>query len=153
MIGKIVPEDNESFQYILAKPVNYYYLLNILTHVIKGLKLCSESPSPMYSASDYVVKIPPDVNKRGFRVLLADDNDFCRNAVIRLLQGHTQNIVACEDGAKALATYKSESSSFDLGVFDYQMPNMDGISLIEEIRKYEAQTRKDAMKIICISSL
>ncbi len=157
-IGKILPEDDEAFQYILAKPVNYYYLLNILTHILKGLKLCNESSSSssplkgQVRASTPPVENSPPPADGSLQVLLADDNDFCRNAVVRLMQKFDTNISACDDGGKALRKFVEQEGKFDLGVFDYQMPAMNGIELIEKVREFEHDhCLQSPMPIICIS--
>ena len=51
------------------------------------------------------------------------------------LQGY--EVVHCPDGKVALEAFKG--GNFDLAILDVMMPNMDGYSLAEEIRKYDKQ--------------
>jgi len=149
---KIVPEEDAAFQYVLTKPVNYYYLLNILTHILKGLKLCSESSA---SSPIPAILMPSDTqspqNDIELSVLIADDNDFCRNAVVRLLQKFKVRITAVENGNLALEKFNETNCEYDLGIFDYQMPLMDGMNLIRNIREIEKnRDYPKKMPIICI---
>jgi two-component system chemotaxis response regulator CheY len=138
-----MPENQTRFEYVLAKPVNQFYLHSVVTHVMKGLSLLSEASSPACSPSRKKRR-SPDIVKGANRspaqdiaVLLADDNEFCRTAIARLLAKHTSNITACEDGAKALETFKAAQTPFELVLADYNMPNLDGLGLITGIREWE----------------
>lgn len=51
------------------------------------------------------------------------------------LQGY--EVVHCADGKIALDAFKG--GNFDLAILDVMMPNMDGFTLAEEIRKYDKQ--------------
>ncbi len=132
MIGKLVGEDEESYQYILARPVNQYYLLSILAHIIKGQTLCSENATPSLSPD----RIRTDT-KDSARVLVVDDNEFCRNATARMLLRYGVRVKTCESGMEALGELRAGREDYDVAVVDYRMPEMDGIELIREIRLHE----------------
>jgi len=70
-------------------------------------------------------------------VLVVDDSGTLRTIQKRCLNklGVT-DVVEEEDGLKAL--HKFEAGSFDLVVTDWNMPNMDGLTLLKEIRKRNA---------------
>lgn len=68
----------------------------------------------------------------GKRVLLADDDQFQRVLMKRYIEQMGAEVVAVEDGAAALSTITSDS--FDLLVSDLNMPNVDGLELLRELR-------------------
>lgn len=67
------------------------------------------------------------------KVLAVDDSASMRQMVSFTLKGAGYDVVEAKDGVEALGIAKT--SSFDLVVTDVNMPNMDGISLIRELRK------------------
>jgi len=71
----------------------------------------------------------------GMRVLLAEDHPTNRR-VVELILGAAGVLLTCvEDGAQAVAAWKD--GAYDLVLMDMQMPVMDGLSAIGEIRRLE----------------
>ena len=68
------------------------------------------------------------------RILTVDDMATMRKIIKSLLNqlGYT-NIDEAENGKEALA--KLKQSKYDLVLLDWNMPEMDGITLLQEIRK------------------
>jgi PAS domain S-box-containing protein len=74
---------------------------------------------------------------RGARVLVVDDNQTNRRILDRLLTRWGMRVVCVESGLKALVELNSARASgnpYRLIVTDMHMPNMDGFSLVEQIR-------------------
>lgn len=71
---------------------------------------------------------------KNLRFLVVDDFATMRRIVRNLLQelGYT-NIDEAEDGQEALS--KLRAASFDFVITDWNMPNLDGLQLLMEIRK------------------
>jgi len=70
----------------------------------------------------------------GMKVLVADDFATMRKIVRNILkQIGFDDIVEAEDGQAALQVLKSEN--IGLVVTDWNMPNMNGLELLEKIRK------------------
>ncbi|NPA52953.1 MAG: chemotaxis protein CheY [Aquificae bacterium] len=68
------------------------------------------------------------------KVLVVDDMATMRRIIKSLLdQLGFKNIDEAEDGAIALQ--KLKSGSYDLVITDWNMPNMTGLELVQEIRK------------------
>lgn len=67
------------------------------------------------------------------KFLVVDDYSTMRRIVINLLKqlGYT-NVAEAEDGIMALAQLRSQS--FDFVIADSDMPNMDGITMLQNIR-------------------
>ena len=66
-------------------------------------------------------------------ILAVDDSASMRQMVSFTLKSAGHNVTEAEDGQVALNIAKT--TSFDLVITDVNMPNMDGIALIAELRK------------------
>jgi CheY-like chemotaxis protein len=79
----------------------------------------------------------PEGMLRGARVLVVDDNQTNRRILDRLLTRWGMRVVCVESGLNALAELNSARASgnpYRLILTDMHMPNMDGLSLVEQIR-------------------
>lgn len=66
------------------------------------------------------------------KILAVDDSASMRQMVAFTLKGAGHDVVEASDGVQALA--KAREGKVDLVLTDVNMPNMDGISLIKELR-------------------
>lgn len=80
------------------------------------------------------------------KILLLEDDILLNEAITRYLTtiGHT--ITSVRDGEKCLSIAKKER--FDLSIFDINVPNIDGLSILEELHAI-----KRGMPVIYISTL
>ncbi|MDR5755211.1 MULTISPECIES: response regulator [unclassified Caballeronia] len=70
------------------------------------------------------------------RLLVVDDLATMRSLIRKMLKAIGYTIIEeADDGVAALQKLKTER--FDLVITDWNMPNMDGLSLLQEIRKSE----------------
>jgi len=67
------------------------------------------------------------------KILAVDDSASMRQMVSFTLKGAGHDVFEASDGVEALTMAKSQSG-VDLVISDINMPNMDGISLIRELR-------------------
>lgn len=65
-------------------------------------------------------------------ILAVDDSTSLRQMVSFALQREGHEVVQAEDGVEGLKAAKA--CNFDLVITDVNMPNMDGIELIKELR-------------------
>lgn len=74
-------------------------------------------------------------------VVVVDDHPFFRDGVIRALErgGRIEVIAEADNGRQALETIRRELPA--VALVDYQMPEMDGIALLREIRRDQLATR------------
>ena len=91
-----------------------------------------------------------DVREQPLRVLLADDHPANRKVIEIMLGATAMELVAVEDGAQALETFKRES--FDLVLMDMQMPVMDGLTATAAIRAFEAQSGRAPTPILMLTA-
>jgi len=68
----------------------------------------------------------------GKRILAVDDSKTMRDMVAFTLRSAGFDVNEAEDGVKALAVLGA--GKYDLIITDLNMPNMDGISLIKNVR-------------------
>jgi two-component system chemotaxis response regulator CheY len=69
-------------------------------------------------------------------ILAVDDSASMRQMVAFTLQGAGHKVVEAVDGKDALM--KAQKGAHDVIVTDVNMPNMDGITLVRELRKLPA---------------
>jgi len=85
----------------------------------------------------------------GKRLLIVDDNPTNRKILELQCQFWGMKATAVESGAKALELLAAKNS-FDIGILDMQMPEMDGIMLAREIRKEYSKTE---LPLIMLTSI
>jgi two-component system, NarL family, response regulator len=75
------------------------------------------------------------------RVLLVDDHPVVREGLVSMLSGRTDMEVVgeAESGDQAVDAYKTVRP--DILLLDLKLPDRDGISVVEEIRQYDASAR------------
>lgn len=66
-------------------------------------------------------------------VLYVEDNNDARETTLRMLHNYFEHIVVASDGKDGLEQFKT--NQFDVVFTDLDMPKIDGISMITEIRK------------------
>jgi two-component system chemotaxis response regulator CheY len=66
-------------------------------------------------------------------IMIVDDSSTTRKMLTYLLKGEGFNIIAAENGIDALE--KLSFSDIDIIITDLNMPQMDGLELIDSIRK------------------
>lgn len=70
------------------------------------------------------------------RVMVADDSINARSALVDLLRKQGMEVVVVSNGKDGLAAFEADRN-FQLIVTDVNMPVMDGLTMIREIRKIE----------------
>ncbi len=70
------------------------------------------------------------------RIIAVDDSASMRQMVSFTLKGAGHEVLEASDGVEALKL-ANQSSGVDLVISDINMPNMDGISLIKELRNLQ----------------
>lgn len=74
-------------------------------------------------------------------ILIAEDEVMVRNLVRHLLTAEGHEILAAADGYEALELSRKYEGTIDLLITDVKMPRMDGLALIEKLRKERPNIR------------
>ena len=93
---------------------------------------------------------PVDADARRVRVLIADDHPTNRKVVELILGQSPVDLVMVEDGAQALDATKAQP--FDLILMDMQMPVMDGLTAVREIRLHETAQGAPRTPIVMLTA-
>lgn len=84
--------------------------------------------------------------QKSIKILVVDDFPTMRRIIKNLLKDlGFENVDEAEDGAMGLE--KLRNSSFDLVVSDWNMPNMDGLSMLKNIRADAALSRLPVLMV------
>jgi two-component system chemotaxis response regulator CheY len=74
------------------------------------------------------------------KLLIVDDSTMLRDMLVYALnEGGYNDVIEAVDGVDGLN--KAKQNSFDLVITDVNMPNMDGITLVEELRKISTYSK------------
>ena len=69
------------------------------------------------------------------RVLIAEDEASLRNLIEMGLAANQYEVIATANGREALDVFMAERDNIDVVILDIMMPELDGFSTLEEIRK------------------
>jgi PAS domain S-box-containing protein len=86
----------------------------------------------------------------GREVLVTDDSAANRRLLELMLRNMKANVTLCADGPAALDAWSVRS--YDLLLFDINMPQMAGTELIREIRKRETQAHRPPVKALAVTA-
>ena len=70
------------------------------------------------------------------KILIVEDNPMNMELILDLLEFYGYNITKAEDGIKALESLAD--TKFDIILLDMQLPKMDGLEVLDRIRKNPA---------------
>lgn len=90
-------------------------------------------------------EVPRDLTGTG-RVLLVEDEDAVRSFAVRALQRQGYEVVEAVSGLDALDVMAKQTDKIDIIVSDVMMPEMDGPTMLKELRKTDPD-----LKIIFVS--
>jgi len=82
------------------------------------------------------------------RAIVVDDSRAIRAILGRMLKEMGFEVLEAENGLVALSVL-AESGPFDLALVDWNMPEMDGLQLVQTVR---ADRRYDAMRIMMVTT-
>ena len=125
--------------------------INVESEEGRGTAMCVylpryvEAPGEVETRTERRVEKPKDLTGRG-TVLLVEDEDAVRSFAARALGQRGYQVLEASTGTEALDVFESHQGDVDLVVSDVVMPEMDGPTLMEKLRR----DRPD-LKIIFIS--
>jgi two-component system cell cycle sensor histidine kinase/response regulator CckA len=88
---------------------------------------------------------PAEPAKRDYtgkeRILLVEDEDAVRAFALRALTSRGYTVVEADSGESAMERIEMDEKGFDLIISDVVMPEMDGPTLLRELRKRGIETK------------
>ena len=94
--------------------------------------------------------------KRGFRVLLAEDNEINTLVAMNFLGRLGAQVVHASDGASALAlataALDGDIPPFDAILMDVSMPVLDGLEATRRLRQAEARRERPSVRIVALTA-
>lgn len=85
------------------------------------------------------------------KILVVDDSDILRMDLKSALEGGGHEVVEAEDGKKGLEKAQNESG-IQLIITDLNMPEMDGISMVKNIREIAEHAKTPCFMLTTESS-
>lgn len=132
-------------QFRYLDPVKQYGATAILPKPFSSSQLKTALNTTVHSLSEdsgVATEFDPEL----LRVLVVDDSNMARRFIIKVLQGlGVRHFTEAHDGAEALAIIAE--NYFDLVVTDYNMPNVNGCELTQQIRTQSAQQSVPIMMV------
>ena len=75
------------------------------------------------------------MSKPSFSILIAEDDNRTRQALINSIRAAGYNVIAAADGQAALDSFHQAASTIDLVILDILMPRLDGLQVCQRIRE------------------
>ena len=79
-------------------------------------------------------------------ILLVEDEPSVRRLVAASLERAGYRVLEARDGSEGVALFEAHAPAVDLLITDVRMPEMDGPSLIRELR-----ARAPGLRVLCVS--
>ncbi len=124
--------EDSGFDGFLPKPVNRKKLLQMIEHLLSG---SSETEKQLESKRIATQHSVAEDLKRSVSILLAEDNPVNQKLAVTMLTKAGYNVEVARNGKEAIDKYVENSAKYNMIFMDLQMPEMDGLTSSEEIRK------------------
>ena len=114
-----------------------------------GSKFTVKLPFEITEESTVPLAQNDNINLKGFKILLVEDNELSKEIEKDILENHGAIITEADNGEEAVNIFcSSRVNRFDLILMDVMMPIMDGLTATKTIRALE---RADAKNIPIIA--
>jgi CheY-like chemotaxis protein len=114
----------------------------------EGSRFWFDLPLPPAAAND-VDGAASATPERALRVLVADDHPANRR-IVELMLAEAAEVTCVENGLEAVRAYLDDRP--DIVLMDMQMPVMDGLSAVSEIRRLEAAGGQARRPIVMLTA-
>ncbi|OUS26457.1 hypothetical protein A9Q99_18145 [Gammaproteobacteria bacterium 45_16_T64] len=116
--------------------------IRLKTQLGEGSTFILEIPFkiPQSSVRHELPKVDGEAPCRSLHILVVEDNIVNQKVAIRFLTKQGHSVIVAENGHLAIEAFEKEI--FDLILMDIQMPEMDGITATQCIRKIEREGRE-----------
>jgi two-component system chemotaxis sensor kinase CheA len=125
-------------------------LLNGRTTLMLDIFEMADTVRRRWPESKSLEPVPLLPSGHGGTVLIAEDSDFFRGQIRRLVEAVGYKVLEAEDGQSAWELLDSHAKEISVVTTDIEMPRLDGLGLTKRIR---ADSRFAGLPIIALSSL
>jgi two-component system sensor histidine kinase RpfC len=134
----------DGYSAVFFSPLDRTLLFNHLhaAHIGRGL------PDNVIPLADYYQRVAARPNQR-LRILIAEDNETNRQVLEEILQRVGHEVLAVDDGEKALDVLDGEHDRLDLMILDMNMPMRGGL---EVFRAYRFMERRHPIPTIILTA-
>lgn len=94
----------------------------------------------------------PEPDKRGVKVLVAEDNPVNQMFTARLLEKRGHHVTVASNGADVIDALDTSPEPFDIILMDIQMPVLDGIEATAIIRERERRSGGPRLPIVAVTA-
>lgn len=122
------------FRLLINKPVHHETLFSTLSGA-------SPAPEP-----------PPAPTQFGLRVLVVEDNPVNQRLMRRVLANLGCPFTIVSNGRQAIDELTGRRADFDVVLLDFHMPEMDGITALQEIRAGRAGAEVQSIWVIALTA-
>lgn len=126
---------NLSHQNLSSKIQRYKDPIKFRKPIRQRKRSTIDSRKPVSDSGPEVVK-----KTRSVTILLVEDNEMVADAVRETLEVKGWTVETCSDGTSALEKISGEDH-YDLLLFDYDLPEMNGIELVQRARQMGHRSR------------
>ena len=123
--------------------------LVLVNKPIKGEILASRIREVMDAKLNQKSVIAKDHDINGLKILLVDDNEDIRSLVQVYIKNYNCMIDIAENGNIAVGKFRS--GQYDIVLMDMQMPVMDGLTAVREMRTWENENGSAETTIIAMT--
>ncbi|HEV2705747.1 MAG TPA: response regulator [Pyrinomonadaceae bacterium] len=127
---------------------NHYQ--SLLTLLQKRHNSLTPVRSPIYPRKRSIVRVSARAprGKSAVTILHAEDNPIIADALRETFESEGWRVETCAEGTSALARIEGEAH-FDLLLFDYDMPGLDGLELTRRVR---ALAHRSSIPVVMLSA-
>jgi CheY-like chemotaxis protein/anti-sigma regulatory factor (Ser/Thr protein kinase) len=115
-----------------TKPVDLDRLMKIISK-----NVVIEETSDFRVKKKNIKKIVDDNKIKKIHILVADDDSGCLNLIDRFLENEGCETILASDGIEAWKFLESDKYQFDVAILDRQMPGLDGIQILQKMKKID----------------
>jgi CheY-like chemotaxis protein len=138
VVGGAKQADEAGFDGFLPKPVRK----EALFHMLNKLLTTREDSQPERGTEKVRETSQPSIDGhiiRSIRILLAEDNPVNQKLGKIVLQRAGYEVEIANNGREAVNKHRENQGRFDVILMDIQMPEMDGYTATQEIRRLESE--------------